>query len=253
MKMRLRSKPTTTSQWRSRLTLTSIKLVALAAVSSVAAPGAAFSTTASVTSDNFYGIYTGDAVSATANHGSDGAWSTVETYTFNMNAGDYLYVAVWSDDSSWQGFLGQFDNHNGRFYSSDPAWQVTATGIDKDSMADLPTLFEMTTEIGRANAGTNASLGWVTPTLGWTNVTGSQYGGSNNPWGQRAVIDKAAMWSWYNTGLDARPTAPFAGYNHAEFLIYRIPGDAVPEPATMVALAMGIGGLVARRRRRRQA
>lgn len=200
-----------------------------------------------ITVDNSYALFTGTSTAGNAFIGSDHNWTTTESYTFNLPTSDYIYVVTQSDLAVAQGFLAQFTNltNNNRFYSQDAQWQVTATGRYgfapySGSAADFA---ELNSQILLANLGTNPSGGWVNTSAGNANGAG--------PWGLRPNIDAAAQWVWYNSNGSPNPT--IGGYNHDEYLIFRISVGAqpIPEPSSLLLLGLGLTGLVSLRRRKR--
>jgi len=211
-----------------------------------------------VTADNQYGLYTGTQTQALNYAGGEYAilasdiWSP-ESYTMTLPEDHYIYVASWSDHATYQGLMAQFDNGSGLILSGDPQWQVTATGITLDNGAPPVSLADLSDQIVLANAGSNASGGWGAAFAGYYNNASSLWGTAIG-----GGMASSARWMWYDSGMDSSPNAPFMGFNHDEYLIFRIPikarpGDpdnpSVPEPATALLLALGSICLLARRRR----
>lgn len=220
-------------------------LLSLAAILSLASvPAQAASIRVAITVDNSYALFTGSETAATSFIGSDFDWGSTEVYDFDLPADQYIYVVTASDLSVAQGFLAQFDNLDTgfKFYSSDPQWEVMATGLGaaapySGSAADLALL---SGEIVDANGGGNPSAGWGSLTAGPVNGGG--------PWGLRPSIDAAAQWVWYSSNGDTDPTTP--GFNHDEWLVFRIAVAATPDPSptpesgtSAALLAMALAGL----------
>ena len=243
----------TKRSWRKGFMALSGAAALLLAVLSV--PAQAINIKVTMTVDNSYAIFHGTETAATTFVGSDFWWPTTETYNFNLPANQFIYVVTASDLTEAQGFLGQFQNLDTgfKFYSNDPQWQVMATGLGAnapytDSAGDLALL---TQEILDANAGGNASNGWVGFTDGPANGAA--------PWGEVSGIDEAARWVWYSSNGDPDPTT--AGFNHEEWLVFRIAvaaaptavtpaPTAVPVPGSLGLLGLGLAGLGAMRWRK---
>lgn len=205
-----------------------------------------------MTVDNQYAAYVGTS-SATVGSAvqTDNNWATTESFTVGgMSASDYFYVATASDWGTAQGFLGEFNNvtQGYNFNTGSSQWEVLPAGAYLQQINSswastwayntMPTQSEVDQALAWAASNTSA---WVTPAeyLNWDNrVTGNI-----TTWGHRSGIDPTAEWIWNNTGTGN----PFQyGANHDEFLIFRVAG--VPAPGGVAVL--GLGGLVATRRRR---
>lgn len=192
-----------------------------------------------ITADNHYSLYSsaggvfsyhgGNELGAGGSNGGYN-WSEAETYTFN--AGDYVYIAAWSDDSVAQGVLANMLIDGIAMHSGNAAWQVYKTDINRGDGDAHPSAFEIGGHVGFADA----NLLWETPHVGGANGSG--------PWGTIAGIDGDAKWMWYATPGDDNPLD--GGSGAGEMLIFRT--AAIPAPGA--AMLAGIGGLVIARRRR---
>ncbi|MFG0242049.1 MAG: hypothetical protein ACF8R9_04600 [Phycisphaerales bacterium JB054] len=226
--------------------------IAAGLVALAASTAAADNWTVNMTVDNLFDAYKGTASTTVGSAvGSGNNWAA--SYNFNltgMAASDYFYVATASDFGGAQGFLGDFTNttQNLKFNTGSPAWEVLPVGkylqqIDSTWPATWPYLTMPTqTQVDQAlNWAANNSSVWLTPDTfaNWDNrVTGNI-----TTWGHNSGISPKADWIWHNSLGSGNP---FYGYNHDEFLIFRVKG--VPAPAT--AGLFGLAALAAARRRR---
>jgi hypothetical protein len=118
----------------------------------------------------------------------------------------------------------------------------------------MPTQTQVDTAI--AYAETNNL--WVAPTevAGYDNDMSTPIAPYTWEWGWTFPgIESTASWIWYDSGNDPSTSTawpyrakPFHGYNHDEFLVFRVAG-AVPEPATMAMLGLGSLALIRKKRK----
>jgi hypothetical protein len=208
------------------------------AFASLAIPDRSANFRGTITADNHYALYSsiaGDFTyhggNETGHAGSLGAynWSHAESYEFE--AGDYLYIAAWSDDRVAQGVLAEFHSDSlGAILSGDPRWQVFASGVDRGTGDSHPDASEIASHAAFADANN----------LWESTVTGGSNGVA--PWSTIAGIDAHAAWMWRSAG----ETDAFRGsHGLGEMLVFR---TAVPAPGAIALL--GLGGLLTVRRRR---
>ena len=201
-----------------------LKKMGLLSIGFIAQSAFAWNVSVQLTADNVYGIYTGDATSATAYHGGTVNTSAqdirdAESYNFVMNNGDVIYVATWSDDDTSQGLLAEFNIDGAILTTSHTDWEVMATGIDLDLGSAEPTLAELTAQIVLANAGNVPSGGWIPSFIGEAN-DGS---GPNFPTLEVTTMAQTVNWAWYDSGNCTGTGQPFApGCNHDEYIVFRL-------------------------------
>ena len=81
-----------------------------------------------------------------------------------------------------------------------------------------------------APGGATVSQGWRTVTPGPLNTGARQSFGDSPPrywWPIVSQLPTSAAWMWYDSGRDLSPGFPFVGFNHDEFLIFRLPLTAL--------------------------
>jgi hypothetical protein len=177
--------------------------------------------TATVTADNAFSLYTGNADGTELTYiGRNTAdWSTARTLTFDHTAGNYIYLAAWSDNLVAQGILGQFTLEDGSTLLTGTNWEAHLTNMDINNyMATMPSLSSVSSEIGEDT---------------WAEVTNTVDNGAG-PWGYISDISSNADWMWGSSLM------PGSGYG--EYQIFRIQvGSAnVPEPGMLMMLGIGM-------------
>ncbi len=216
-----------------------------------------------MTVDNRFDIYFGTSTTTTAAPGGGTNWNIEYYYpAVGQLSTDYLYVATASDHQTAQGFIGTFTNTTTAttINTGNAVWEVFPAGAYAATNSNWPNPWPASTmptqtEVNTAIAYAEANGLWVTPTAvsGYDNDNSTSIFPNTWEWGSTySNIQPSASWIWYDSGNDPgminyRP-APINGFNHDEFLVFRVAG-AAPEPATMSLLALG--GLVLLRRRRR--
>jgi len=226
--------------------------------------------TVTVDADNDYALYTGNATTATTFYGNQYNYLSsqlhvAQSYNVTLNAtNNYIYIAAWSDLSDAQGLLVDLSSAaSGNLLLGSGSvgagqWQVAATGMTLPANASPPDVYfgdpGLASAIAAANNSTDPSGGWVTPSVYTTydNAQGGVYTALSGPPG--IVVPQIAPtseWMWYEIPGTGGGNAPFApGMNEDEYLLFRMPATAVPEPASAsVIVASGIGMLGMRRRK----
>lgn len=224
--------------------------------------------TVTVDADNDYALYTGNGTQANTFYGNQynstsAQLHVAQSYNVTVNSGDYIYIAAWSDLSSAQGLLVDIsDPSSGNLLLPSGSigagqWQVAATGMTIPASSPPPDVYfgdtNLVSAIAAANAATDPSGGWVTPTdyTTYDNAQGGVYRSQFGPPGIVVpLISPTSEWMWYlmpGTGGGDLPFAP--GTNEDEYLIFRLPA-AVPEPGTAgLMTAWAVGTLAIRRRK----
>lgn len=198
--------------------------------------------TATITADNHYALYTGNAwndISFVGRNelgsgGSNGGYNWSEAETWNFEPGAYIYVAVWSDDAVAQGWLGQFVFENGpTVLSSSAGWEYVGTDLNLGDGDPAPTVGDVG---GWVNLADTNSL-WNVPYVGGTNGV--------SPWGNIAGVSPNAAWTWGNPNNRTDPL--IGGDNFEEYQIFRMP-TGVPTPGAGMTALVGASMLLRRRR-----
>lgn len=189
---------------------------------------------AELTVDNVYGLYVGKPATVSL-VGSNNDWTTVESYNFQANAGDFVYIAAW-DTGGPQSFQGYAQAQGGsRFRSNAADWVytvVSASSLPGWSAIDGP-------QPGLVSL--RAALG----TASWSTV-GSAIAHGEAPWGAK-VSDVATQWIWADTTEAASVT-------DGQMVVFRTASaivSDVPEPSQAAMLALGLAVVVFLVRRRR--
>ena len=212
-----------------------------------------------LTVDNQFDIYFGTPTATNFAAGGGNSWPTEYNYTaLGRLPTDYLYVATASDHSSLQGFIGTFTNltTNTTISTGSPVWEVFPAGAYQQTNPYWPnpwpaSLMPTQTEVDTAIAYAEANNLWVAPTgaAGYDNDPSTPIAPYLIEWGATYPnIAQSASWVWYDSGKDPSTSlgapAPLRGFNHDEFLVFRVAGAAVPEPATWLLATMGLAGLL---------
>ncbi len=212
-----------------------------------------------MTVDNQFDIYFGTSTATVSSPGGGTNWNTQYFFqALGQASTDYLYVATASDHSGLQGFIGTFTNTTtaNTINTGNSQWEVFPAGAFADTnpfwpnpwpALQMPTQTEVDTAINFAE--TNGL--WVTPSgaTGYDNDLTTPIAPFTSEWGLTyANIQSTAEWIWYDSGNDpgsASTPAPLDGFNHDEFLIFRIAGTAtVSEPSSFVLAVIGSIGLL---------
>lgn len=202
-----------------------------------------------LTVDNQFDAYFGTSMATNFLAGSGNAWSTTYTFTANNRLPtDYLYIATSSDQSAAQGFIGDFTNitAGASIVTGTTVWQVFAAGAHQQTNPFWPNAWPAGQQPSQSQV--DNAIAFATMNNLWQAPDTAPAGAVNGvaPWGFRNGIDPTARWIWHRKA--GGPVDPLhGGYNHDEFLIFRVVGIA-PAPGALGLLVPGIA-LIGRRRR----
>lgn len=183
-----------------------------------------FSGVGVVWSDDRTEVYAGNCKEITSQQFATQSHPSNVKFDFVGDCCEYLYFISWSNDSGENGLLVELQG-DGKIYSGHPDWEVFATGINKNvgsGAGNAVTIAEINQQLERA-----CKVGWKKPFVGQKN------NGAGQPFGTKPGISTAANFMWHDSGKDPNnlfpvsPYVPFDGFNHDEFLIFRIPFKSI--------------------------
>ena len=198
---------------------------------------------ATVTADNFYGIFHGNEDGSRLNFvgrnesGDGGApgtynWSNAETWDFEVNSNDYLYLVTWDDGRVAESWIGEFEIAGKTMLSGADDWEYIVGG-------DNPYLVDKATNL----MPDNAELASLIDGALWQDTISIDKNGMS-PWGAIAEVDAEAEW------------LQTASHTEGKYTIFRtrVPAEdmaGVPEPASMLGL-LTVGAMVTTMKRQRK-
>ena len=199
---------------------------------------------ATVTADNFYGMFYGSEDGSTLNFvgrnetGDGGApgrynWSKAETWDFEVGNNDYLYLVTWDDGRVAESWIGEFKINGETILSGAEDWEYIVGGAN-------PYLADKSTNLLPGNEELSSLIDGAL----WQDTVSIGKNGIN-PWKTIAGVDQDA--DWLQT----------ASHTEGSYTIFRtqVPAEDVadvPEPASMFGL-LAIGAISTTMKRRRKA
>jgi hypothetical protein len=177
----------------------------------------------SLTADNQFALYVGDAAQTNAYVGAANYWGFTYAFTFPGGPGtDVVYVVSASDRAGAQGLIGAFTNESvNRTILTGADWEVFPAGAYAATNPNWPS--EWPANVMPTRAQVDAAIAYGTGNHLWVPaVTVPGYTNGVAPWGTRPDIPAAAAWIWHDSGRNGPAPSPLIGsFNHDEFLIFR--------------------------------
>ncbi|PTX60472.1 hypothetical protein C8N46_106116 [Kordia periserrulae] len=159
--------------------------------------------------DNYADVYIGDCNQVRQKIASNSSLDSVQ-FEAKATCEAFIYFVCWSDDGGLNGLLAELHGSNSALSGTNAKWEVFPTGINFSSHTTRPSEKLINTELKKAHCKK-----WKKVTKGNTN--------GKRPFRTYQDISKNAHFIWYDSGKDSSAGAPFQGFNHDEFLIFRFP------------------------------
>lgn len=159
--------------------------------------------------DNYADVYIGDCNQVQQKIASNSSLDSVQ-FEAKATCEAFIYFVCWSDDGGLNGLLAELHGSNSTLSGTNAKWEVFPTGINFSSHTTRPAEKLINTELKKAHCKK-----WKKVTKGNTN--------GKRPFRTYQNISKNAHFIWYDSGKDSSAGAPFQGFNHDEFLIFRFP------------------------------
>lgn len=235
------------------------RLLSVAGLSVIATTGLVYArdpvnVTLSLTVDNFYAVYastpTGFSLigAETRNPPFTDAWRTAETYTFQAIRGSYIYVvgrdvgavAMFASVTKFSDSAGSLTVYSG-LANPTTNWEVNELYRDNSfAIDDIGAVFPWSPN-DRLNPG------WVTPAVG-REVRAIEFNYFNG-------LLRGAFFIWAQPGGGNQSPGTldqwgFDGYTGPGTALFRL--QVVPEPVSLLALGVGLAGLVGLKQRSRK-
>lgn len=237
---------------------------------------------ATITADNHYGFFYGDKDGKSLNFvgrnelgsgGSEGAynWSRPESWNFNVDSQNYLYMVVWDDQSVDEAWLGEFNFSTDKSAASKTLlskatdWEYMisknsnpfsrASEVKKE---DYDKAFLAAGDRFEGNVPKNGELAQEIQTGNWIGaINRGANVSSTGPWGQISGISQNAQFLNVTTA-DKQQRGTSANTNYTIFRtrstvgeLTGIPPKSVPEPTTVFGLAaLGLIGATSLKKRK---
>ncbi|MEA5462868.1 PEP-CTERM sorting domain-containing protein [Leptothoe sp. PORK10 BA2] len=204
---------------------------------------------ATVTADNFYGLFYGNEDGSNLNFvgrnetgdgGSSGGynWSKAESWDFEVNNDDYLYLVAWDDGRVAESWIGEFEIAGKTLLSGADDWEYIV-GDDNPYLTDkstnlLPGSDELTSLIDGAEWQDTVSIGknGINP---WKTIDGVD---QESDW-LKTASHTEGKYTIFRTGTTVGDLADLPDEDTAD----------VPEPASMLGL-LAVGAMVTTMKRK---